>query len=710
MLFRSLIRATSQSSTPFIDETTLISQARMSYTYQDSDQCDSGVHYQWVDATIGDRWDLDDSSSTPLPEFVSIPLPEPFTFYNVTYDHLWVNDHGQILFGDDNIYNDSSPSGTPPIPNSTISDPNAAIYLAWGNFFWHPTSQSPDSAVYSYHDTGSNRFIVEYHLYENLLGDVDTFEAILDLETGEVTVQYHVISYHNFTVVGIENQSGLEGVLYVNDQQPPTNILHNQLAVHFGVGQPGTVLEAAITPAQANQTGTPSSTVDYLLTLTSTSNVNDSYDLEAVAGFPTTIWDATFTNQISTIGPLTPCSSQQFGVRVQLPATTTYVADDATVRARSHLDPLLTATSLLTTDNADPGVIVGPSQAGSGASGATVSYTVYVTNTGNITDTYDLALTGFTWPTGFNPPITQTNSIPPGEGQAFVVEVDIPANAPANAVDSVSISASSQNYPGTNGSAFLTTTAAANVAVNIEEHSQNKTGAANTVVSYYVHVRNTGNQDDQFNLESLAQTWETTIWNDTFTQQITQTQTLGPDEWQRIGVRVRVDAAATPPAQDIAIIQAISTLDNSVSDLTLLTTGVTPATPGTHGVTLAPAGDWQSAGPGDVVMFTLTLTNTGSLVDSYTVTASGNEWTAQVTGNFSNVAPGTARTVTVMVTVPNNATEGDWDRATLTARSLANPPVHDLADLVTALNQNGPLTPPVIPTDRPIFLPLMMKN
>lgn len=71
--------------------------------------------------------------------------------------------------------------GRPPSPTSTISDPNGAIYMAWGNLYWHPAAQHPDSAIYSYHDTssGRNRFVVEYYLYENLLGNVDTFEAIL---------------------------------------------------------------------------------------------------------------------------------------------------------------------------------------------------------------------------------------------------------------------------------------------------------------------------------------------------------------------------------------------------------------------------------------------------------------------------------------------------------------------------------------------------
>lgn len=125
------------------------------------------------------------------------------------------------------------------------------------------------------------------------------------------------MSYHNFTVVGVENQTGLEGVLYVDDRQPPGKCcFHNQLAVHFDVGEPDTVLELALSPTQASQTGAPGGQVDYLLTVNSTSSITDSYDLEVVSQLPTTLWDATFTNPISTIGPLTPCTAQQFGVRV----------------------------------------------------------------------------------------------------------------------------------------------------------------------------------------------------------------------------------------------------------------------------------------------------------------------------------------------------------------------------------------------------------
>jgi uncharacterized repeat protein (TIGR01451 family) len=396
-----IVRATSQSPTPFSDDAQLTAKARMVYTMRDSDQCDSGVHFNWVDARPGDRWDLDESPS--LPEFVSVPLPAPFNFYNKSYDHLWINDHGTVLFGDDNLYDDSSPSGTPPIPNSTILDPNGAIYLGWGNFYWHPSDQDPETAVYTYHDTsnGRNWFVIEYYRYPNLLGEEDTMEVLLDLDTHEITMLYDVISHHNFTVAGIEEQNGLEGILYVNDNQPAQNILHNGLAIHYGLGDPGDILEVTMNPPMAGATGTPGTVVEYTLTLSSTSSVTDSYSLEIANNqWPVTLWDVTFTTPISQIGPLTPCTSQQFGVRVEVPDTTTAVQDTAVIRARSQLDPLVTASSTLITDNGTPGLSITKSGPATAQAGDPITYTLSIHNNSTasatnlvITDVLPLATT-----------------------------------------------------------------------------------------------------------------------------------------------------------------------------------------------------------------------------------------------------------------------------------------------------------------------------
>ncbi len=346
-----LVQATSLSGTSFRAEAQLHAQAEMVYYALDSDQCSGGVQYDWVDATSGAQWILDDSGGTPAPEFISITLPAPFTFYNRIYNHLWINDHGTILFGDDNLYDDDTPNGDPPIPNPTILDPNNAIYMGWGNFFWHPSSQPADAGVYTLHDTegGRNRFVVEYHEYPNLLGSGrDTFQAILNLDSNEVIIQYKTITHHKYTVVGIENETGTEGVLYVDDQKPAENMLHNELAVHFGLGEPPRNLQFGLLPATDTKIVAPGEVISYTLTLSNTSTISETFDLETTAAlWPTNIIDLD-GKPLDSIGPLAPCTAQDFTVLVQAPQR--FVGSDAvTVRARSRSDPLLTGSSLLTT-------------------------------------------------------------------------------------------------------------------------------------------------------------------------------------------------------------------------------------------------------------------------------------------------------------------------------------------------------------------------
>jgi len=346
-----LVRATSLSGTPFQVTAQLLAQAQMAYYAQDSDQCGGGVQYGWVDASMGKKWNLDDSGSTPEPEFISVTLPAPFTFYNQVYEHLWINDHGTILFGDDNLYDDDSPSGVPPIPNPTILDPNNAIYMGWGNYYWHPSSQPPETGVYTLHDTENsvNRFVVEYHQYPNLLGSGrDTFQAVLDLDNNDIIVQYKTITHHESTVVGIENEIGTEGVLYVDEQEPVENMLHDSLAIHFGVGKPPRNLQFVLLPPIVNEMASQGQVISHTLTLSNTSNFSETFGVEANgAVWPTSIVDPT-GQAITSVGPLAPCTAQDFLLRVEVPQQLTG-SDTTTVRVRSQSNPLRTSSSTLTT-------------------------------------------------------------------------------------------------------------------------------------------------------------------------------------------------------------------------------------------------------------------------------------------------------------------------------------------------------------------------
>jgi uncharacterized repeat protein (TIGR01451 family) len=109
--------------------------------------------------------------------------------------------------------------------------------------------------------------------------------------------------------------------------------------------------------------------------------VTDSYSLEIANNqWPVTLWDVTFTTPISQIGPLTPCTSQQFGVRVEVPDTTTAVQDTAVIRARSQLDPLVTASSTLITDNGMPGLTITKSGPATAQAGDPITYTLSIHN------------------------------------------------------------------------------------------------------------------------------------------------------------------------------------------------------------------------------------------------------------------------------------------------------------------------------------------
>ena len=93
----------------------------------------------------------------------------------------------------------------------------------------------------------------------------------------------------------------------------------------------------------------------------------------------------------------------------------------------------------------------------SGTVGTAVTYTLSLTNTGDMTDTFDITLTGAVWT------VTGTTSIELGVGEAaqFDVTVWVPADAEDGAMDSVIVMATSQGDDTMSDSVVLMTTAVA---------------------------------------------------------------------------------------------------------------------------------------------------------------------------------------------------------------------------------------------------------
>jgi hypothetical protein len=94
----------------------------------------------------------------------------------------------------------------------------------------------------------------------------------------------------------------------------------------------------------------------------------------------------------------------------------------------------------------------------SGTVGTAVTYIFSLTNTGDTTDTFDITLTGAVWP------VTGTTSIELGAGETtpFDVTVWVPADAEDGAMDSVTVTATSQGDETMSDSVVLMTTAVAN--------------------------------------------------------------------------------------------------------------------------------------------------------------------------------------------------------------------------------------------------------
>ncbi len=98
----------------------------------------------------------------------------------------------------------------------------------------------------------------------------------------------------------------------------------------------------------------------------------------------------------------------------------------------------------------------------------------------------------------------------------------------------------------------------------------------------------------------------------------------------------------------------------------------------TRGVQITPAAASGSGFPGQVVAYLMNVKNTGNAAD--TIQISGQTWTTTALPSLLNLNAGASTTVTVRVTVPAGAQEGQFDDLVITAQATG---VNDSSTLVT---------------------------
>jgi uncharacterized repeat protein (TIGR01451 family) len=148
--------------------------------------------------------------------------------------------------------------------------------------------------------------------------------------------------------------------------------------------------------------------------------------------------------------------------------------------------------------------------------------------------------------------------------------------------------------------------------------------------------------------------------------------------------------------------------------LTQFALATSTATETVAGVSLNASPFSATAEVGTAVEYRLTVTNTGSALDSFTVTVNSS-WSATLsTGNVGPLEAGASAEFSVTVTVPSEAANGESNVATVSVVSQADGNVQAQASLTTTA-QRGPVDEDPNgdePADQPnrLFLPTVLSN
>lgn len=118
-----------------------------------------------------------------------------------------------------------------------------------------------------------------------------------------------------------------------------------------------------------------------------------------------------------------------------------------------------------------------------------------------------------------------------------------------------------------------------------------------------------------------------------------------------------------------------------------------------YGVALSPD-DYKAGLAGETVTYTLTITNSGKVTDTYGLTLAGNAWTTVLSNSSLTLGPAASSAFVALVSIPADALSGSEDVVTVTATSAGNPTVQDAVVLTT-----GCLGP-----SEKIYLPIIRES
>jgi uncharacterized membrane protein len=411
--------------------------------------------------------------------------------------------------------------------------------------------------------------------------------------------------------------------------------------------------------------------VVYPFTVENTGNTTDSYTL-TVANDD---WPTEFSS--TSVGLLGPSETATFYVTVTVPANATPADfDTAEVTATSVGNAAESDTSTIDT-GALPFYALDlwpDSDSRTDSPDEVVTYTLVVYNNGNMADTYDLAMSAAAWPTTISQ--NTIGPVDPGDYGSFEVYVTIPSSASDGDSDVVTITATSagSSLPLSDASPLTTIASTQPITRGVELNppSASKIGNPGEAIAYQLTVVNTGSLTDTIALQASGD-WPAEVY-----PPLAQLPSMGQ---ATVFVTVTIPLTATNGDDDLTTVTANGA--GAVDSSTLTTIATTQ--PITRGVELAPATATQSGGPGEVLVYHLTVTNTGSVTDIITLAVGPSVWATGLAPQQVTLGSGESAAITVTVAIPTAALGGASDTVIITAQGTGASDTATLTSMVAAM-------------------------
>jgi hypothetical protein len=217
-----------------------------------------------------------------------------------------------------------------------------------------------------------------------------------------------------------------------------------------------------------------------------------------------------------------------------------------------------------------------------------------------------------------------------------------------------------ETYPCFSGPMFVPVQPdATDHGVGLTPDVEPQTAAPGSTVSYSLAITNTGSLSDTFTFSASGHAWDVVV---------PAAVTLAAEASAAVQLTVTVPAEALAGATDALVLTATSAGDPAVSASTAITTTAAAV----YGVELSTANLAQAGTPGSVISYTLTISNSGNISDTFALVLSDSQWLITAPDSLSLEA-GAAAVVVVSVTIPATASNGQSDGVTVTVTSLAAP-------------------------------------